>query len=160
MNTKNVYQWKIESLAKKVDVYKAVNEFERVEKEFGKLTPKNVVEASRPKKAVLHSIIFEIEDFKAAEKYRQQLARNIINNVDVQIITDSGVHAISNYEIVVIKDIGRQYKSIETLTFDEIEQVRNSTLSILKQASHKLKMYKEFDKVLDYLNKAVELLVE
>ena len=155
---KNQYKWKIESFAKGIDANKAIKEFERIKNEFGTLTPENIVNASKSKKALFHSIIFKIGDEEAAKHYRLQIARVIINNIEVTIISDSEPRDIPVFEIVTIEDEGRQYKHIETLTYNEIEQVRNTTRVALKQLSHKLKIYKEFDKVLNCLNEAVELL--
>ena len=155
---KNQYHWKIESLSKGVDANKAIKEFERIKKEFGALTPKNIVNASKSKKALFHSIIFKMDDSEAAEKYRLQIARVIINNIEVTIVSDSEPRNIAVYEMITVEDESRQYKHIETLTYNEVEQVRNTTLAALKQLSDKLKVYKQFDKVLSHLESAVELL--
>ena len=155
---KNQYKWKIESFAKGIDANKAIKEFERIKNEFGALTPENMVKASKPKKALLHYIIFKMGDKEADSQYRLQIARVTINKIEVTIISDSEPRDIPVFEIVIVEDKGRQYKHIETLTYNEIEQVKNTTLAMLKQLSHKLKIYKEFNKVLDCLDKAVELL--
>ena len=151
------YQWKIPSLAKNIPVDSAVEEFKRVEVKYGAITPENIVDAARPKSAILHPA-FEWDDNRAAEQYRLQQARNVINNVEVKIISDSEERTLSVYEIVTVKDDGRQYKHIETFTINDIEQIKNATIESLKQLTHKLKIYKEFDKVIDLLQEAVNIL--
>jgi hypothetical protein len=153
----NQYQWKIESLAKKIDVNKAIVEIQKISEKYGVLTPENIVEAARSKKSVLHKA-FEWDDSIAAEHYRLQQARTLINNIEVTIISDGEERNISVYEIIKVENEERQYKHIETLTFSEIEQVRRNTVIALNQLRFKLKIYKEFDKVQEYLKEAIELL--
>jgi hypothetical protein len=153
----NQYQWKIKSLAKNVDVDKAVNEFKEIQDKYGALTPENIVNAARSKKSPLHPA-FEWDNNIAAEHYRLQQARNIINNVEIIIISDGEERNIPVYEIIKIKDEERQYKHIETLTFNEVEQVKQNTIIALNQLTLKLKIYKEFDKIQECLKEAIELL--
>ena len=56
-------------------------ELERLEAE-GNLTAKALVDASRPENAPLHKE-FEWDDSKAAESYREQQARHIINSIEI-----------------------------------------------------------------------------
>jgi tRNA A37 N6-isopentenylltransferase MiaA len=65
----------------------AAKEMERVRQETGSLTPKALVDASRPKDAPLHSA-FEWSDKKAAEAYRQHQASTLIRAVEVRYETD------------------------------------------------------------------------
>ena len=58
------------------------NELERIGNELGAITPPNVVEASRPKDAVLHEQ-FTWHDPEAAHNWRLQEARQIIHSVQV-----------------------------------------------------------------------------
>jgi len=157
MEIGNKYQWKIKSFAKNIDVDKAIEIFSKIQETEGGLTPENIIKAARPKKSPLHAA-FEWNDGKAAEQYRLQQARNIINNVEVVIISDGEERNIPVYEIVTIPDQGRRYKHIETLTFNEIEQVKQTTLATLKNLTLKLKIYKEFDKVQKHLQEAIEVL--
>ena len=153
----NQYQWKIESLAKKIDVEKAVVEIQRITKRYGALTPENIVDAARSKKSILHRA-FEWDDSIAAEHYRLQQARTLINNIEITIISDGEERNIPVYEIIKVEDEERQYKHIETLTFNEVEQVKRNTIIALNQLTFKLNVYKEFDKVQEYLKEAIELL--
>lgn len=96
-----MYKWKIEGLYG-VDAQVAGNELERIYHEKGTLEPSVVVEQSKPKNAPLHSM-FEWNDEAAAEKWREQQARNIIGNVVVadepngESFTRAFVHVSDDY---------------------------------------------------------------
>lgn len=77
-----MYAWKEGSRHKvKADVAGSV--CEQLEKK-GQLTAKRLLEVSKPKDAPLHTE-FEWDDAKAAEGFREQQARLIINNLTVTI---------------------------------------------------------------------------
>jgi hypothetical protein len=153
----NSYKWKIPSFAKNINPDDVVKELSHIKEKYGKLNPEFILKSAKSKKSILHSL-FEWDNNKAAEQYRLQQVRCIINNIEVIIISDKETFNIPVYEIISTKDEGRQYKHIETLTFDEIEQVKNTTLESLKQLSHKLSLYKKFDKVIDHLQEAIKIL--
>lgn len=75
-----VYKFKAGSMIK-VDAQLAGAELERLEAD-GNLTAKALVDASRPEDAPLHKE-FEWNDSIAAEAYREQQARHIINSIEV-----------------------------------------------------------------------------
>jgi len=152
----NTYKWKMESLAKGIPAEQAEKEFERIQKEYGELTSETLLKAATPKKALFH-ILFEWDDSKAAEQYRMQQARTIINNIEIIVISDGKERNIGAYEIVK-SNKGREYKRIDTMTFSEIEYVKDSTLAALKQISAKLKIYRDFDKVVTNVDAAIETL--
>lgn len=74
-----VYEWKMPGLYS-IPAQEAGEELDRIYQDRGKLDAADVVDESRPVEAVLHPC-FEWDDPKAAELYRQQQARNIINCV-------------------------------------------------------------------------------
>ena len=153
-----LYQWKMKSFAKNIDAEEVVAELRHIEEKTGKLTAEHILNSARSKKSILHSM-FEWEDSKAAEKYRLSQARQIINNIEVVIISDNEKTYIPVYEIITVQDEGRQYKHIETLTYNEIEQVKENILSTLKQVTQKLSTYKQFDKVIEHIQEAINQLV-
>ncbi len=157
MKAENKYQWKIPSFAKGIDPNKAIKEFKRIEKEYGSLTPENTFEASYPDKSLFHSL-FEWDAQKCFYAHNLQLARVLINNIEVKIISDGESYEVPVYEIVKTKDEERKYKHIEALTFDEKEQVRKTTLETIKQLTNKVKIYKEWKKVTELFHEAVEIL--
>jgi hypothetical protein len=148
------YNWKMKGLAKKVDPSKAAEELQRLQNVYGIITPEIIVNESENPKAVLHPI-FEWDDSKAAFNYRLQQARILLNNIQMTVITDGEPKEISVYEVTSFKD---GYKSIDTFTPDDIEYVRNSIAKDLNSMRSKLKLYKEFDKVLFYIEKAIEVI--
>jgi hypothetical protein len=155
----STFNWRLESLAKGIDPDLAEKEFKKIEKKFGKITPETVLEAARSRKALFHSL-FEWEDSTAAEQYRLQQARTIINNIEITIISDGEEKAYPMFEIVPNDDGGRQYKNIESLSFNEIEYVKDQTLRTLIAAKTKLANYKTFDKVIEHIQEAVNELTE
>ena len=65
-----------------VEAQDAGEELERINKKYGQTTASNVVDESRPKKAVLHEA-FEWDDEVAAEEHRKTQARSLIKTVRV-----------------------------------------------------------------------------
>lgn len=81
-----VYEWKSASRIK-ADAQEAGKLFEQLEAE-NDLTAARVVEESRAESAVLHGE-FEWNDIKAADKYREHQARNIINAITIKTVATS-----------------------------------------------------------------------
>jgi len=82
--------WDSRFQTRSIDVKAAYKELESVRKKNkGKLTPGAVVNASRPKKAVLHPA-FTWDDFVAAEKYREDEARTVMSSIQVEYEQPSG----------------------------------------------------------------------
>jgi hypothetical protein len=147
------YEWKMKSFAKGIDPDLAVQELERIESLFGSLTPENVIKASIDEGATLHPL-FEWDNSKAAENYRLQQARTLINNVEVKIIHDGQPRSISVYEVVNIGE-QRAYKHIEAMTPNDVEQVRKSTLRELGSLKTKLSIYNQFNRSVAHLDNAI-----
>lgn len=150
----NKYEWKLKSFAKGIDPDEAVKELERIEGLFGSLTPENVIKASIDEGAILHPL-FEWDNNKAAEQYRLQQARNLINNVEIRIVQDGQPRAISVYEIVNVGE-HRAYKHIESMTRSEIDQVKRTVLHGLNNMKAKLSFYKEFEATIKHIDSAIE----
>ena len=159
------YQWKMASFAKKVDPEQAMEEIRKAENLYGKITAETVLQVARDNKSPLHKL-FEWDDNRAAEKYRMAQARTLVNNIEVKIISDGEERSIPVYEIVNIRpedeseeQSGRQYKHIDTLTYDEVGQVKEATVRALNNLKFKLSVYKRFDTVIRHLDSAIEELV-
>ena len=162
------YQWKMASFAKKVDPEQAMDEIRKAENLYGKITAETVLQVAKDNKSPLHKL-FEWDDSKAAEKYRMAQARTLVNNIEVKIISDGEERSIPVYEIVNIKpgedndDLstaeGRQYKHINTLTYDEVAQVKEATIRAINSLKFKLSAYRQFDKVVKHLDMAVDELI-
>ena len=148
------YYWKMKGLAKGVDPSIAAEELKRLQNLHGTVTPELIVREAEKKRSPLHNI-FEWDDEKAAYNHRLQQARILLNNIQVTIITDGKSREISVYEVTTRKE---GYKSIDTFTPDDIEFVRNGILQDLISLKGKLKLYNEFDKVLAYIEQAIEVI--
>lgn len=148
----------MKSFAKGIDPDVAEKELEKIETEYGGLTAEILLEASKAENTLFHCL-FEWDDNVAAEKYRLQQARTIINNIEVTIISDGEPYQLPVYEIVQTDENGgRKYKHIETLTLTEIDYVKEKALELLIQAKTKLKRYSEFAKVIPHIDNATNIL--
>ncbi|MEJ1730202.1 hypothetical protein SMA90_28135, partial [Escherichia coli] len=112
-----------------------------------------VVRAAEDNNSILHKL-FEWDDNKAAYNWRLQQARTILNNIEVTIITDGEPREIAVFEVTTRSE---GYKSVDTFTNEDVDFVRASILRQLNTMKSKLKTYKEFDKVLFYIDKAIEV---
>lgn len=147
------YKWKLEGLGKGVDVALVVEELTRLQKVNRILTPEVVVRAAEDNNSILHKL-FEWDDNKAAYNWRLQQARTILNNIEVTIITDGEPREIAVFEVTTRSE---GYKSVDTFTNEDVDFVRASILRQLNTMKSKLKTYKEFDKVLFFIDKAIEV---
>lgn len=148
------FNWRIKGLAKGVNPELAAKELQRITDIYGKITPEIIVNESKPPESILHPI-FEWDNKKAAYNYRLQQARVLLNNIQVNIISDGEKRNISVYEVTSYKD---GYKSIDTFSPDDIEYVKSGIISELNYLKNKLKLYKEFDKVLVCIEQALDAL--
>ena len=147
------YKWKLEGLGKGVDVALVVEELTRLQEVNRILTPEVVVRAAEDNNSILHKL-FEWDDNKAAYNWRLQQARTILNNIEVTIITDGEPREIAVFEVTTRSE---GYKSVDTFTNEDVDFIRASILRQLNTMKSKLKTYKEFDKVLFYIDKAIEV---
>lgn len=150
------YAWKIASLAKGINVQDAVKELDRIKSIYGSLTPENVLDASRLKTAVLHNL-FNWDDAKAAEHYRLQQARTILNNIEVKVISNGQPKQIAVYEVIRDNSI-QEYKSIQSMTTNDITFIKQRTKQELTILKDKLSIYKELSDVTTALSVAIEAL--
>jgi len=149
-----VYSWKIEGLAKRVDPLIAAQELQRIQNTYGSITPEVLVDEAKNEDSPLHPM-FEWDDSRAAENYRLQQARTLLNNIRVTIITDGEPKNISVYEVTSTNE---GYKAIGTFTPDDIDFIRTGIERDLFYLRNKLSLYKRFDRVLGYVNQAIEAL--
>lgn len=149
------YAWKIPSFAKNIDINLAMEEMERIESLYGSLTPQNILDASRPKNALFHTL-FQWDDTVAAEQYRLQQARTILNNIEVTVVSDGSSKQINVYEVIKQQSSGQIYKSINSMTLNDIDFIKQRTLKELTILKDKLSIYKEFSKVTSSLHQAIE----
>lgn len=146
------YKWKLAGLAKGIDVNLVVDELNQLQNENETLTPDLIVKAASDENSILHRL-FEWDDNKAAYHWRLQQARIILNNIDVVVLSDGEERNISVFEVTTRAE---GYKSIDTFTAEDIDFIRSNTLRQLNTMRSKLKLYKEFDKVVYHLERAIE----
>lgn len=146
---------KIPSFAKNIDIDLAIQEMERIETLYGSLTPQNILDASRPKNALFHTL-FQWDDTQAAEQYRLQQARTILNNIEVTVISDGQPKQLAVYEVIKQPSSTQVYKSINTMSVNDIDFIRMRTIKELNILKDKLSIYKEFSKVTSSLNQAIQ----
>lgn len=155
MNTTKNYAWKIPGFAKNIDIDLAIQEMERIEALYGSLTPQNILDASRPQNALFNSL-FQWDDTIAAEHYRLQQARTILNNIEVSVISNGQPKQISVYEVIKQPSIPAVYKSINSMDLNDIDFIKTRTLKELTILKDKLSVYKEFSKLTSTLNQAIQ----
>jgi hypothetical protein len=136
-------------------------ELNRISKKYGKITRQIVVDESRKKESILHSL-FEWNDGKAAEKYRLQQAGVIINKVTVKIVgkNKTEVQAFTPVPIVIksVKASERkQYlPTTETLSRPDlitqrVNYITNKLLNLRKEYSSLKKFAKVWRAIDDVL---------
>lgn len=101
------YQWKPGARIR-VNAQIAGQMCQQLESE-GRLSAKNLLDANRPEDAPLHHE-FEWNDGKAAELYREQQARTIINSL---IVLPDNAEPVRAY--FKIESVGNTYQSIRTI---------------------------------------------
>lgn len=152
METHKKYQWKLKGLARGIDPDLAVQELERIEENYGELTDEIILNASEPEDAVLHPLFLWDND-EAAKRYRLSQARNILNNVQLVIVSDGEPRNISVYEVV---KKGGVYKHIENFTAQDVIMIRERALKELNALKYKLALYDGFAPVIRSLDEAVQ----
>lgn len=149
----NSYNWKLKGLAKGVNPLIAVQEIKRLETLFGTITPEIIVRESRDPKNPLNPIIYASDDRKAAYNHRLQVARILLNNINLVIVHENEHITIDVFEITCHEG---GYKSIDTFTSDDVEYIKHNILKEMQYWKKKLQPYKEFDKILNLINQAIE----
>lgn len=109
----------------------------------GRLTPHEVVEASRPDDAPLHSA-FEWDDAKAAEKYRETQASYIIRSVEV--VPEGASKPTRAFVSLVINENEREYHEI-----NKVLRIRSERELLLEEAKRELMAFKNKYAVLEEL---------
>ena len=116
--------------------------------ERGALTAQNLVEASKPIDAPLHNE-FEWDDEKAASKYREHQARNIINAL--VIVPDENVPAKEPVRAYFqIEDGGKRYTQLTAIMESptQMEMLLKSALNELAAFKKKYGLLQELQDVI------------
>lgn len=127
-------------------------ECERLESE-GRLTPRNLVEASRPEDAPLHGC-FEWDDTAAAERWRDAQAAYIIRSVEVSVTERSEP---TRAFVAVVSDGQSEYRSVGYVLRDA--EGRDALLEAAKRElvafTRKYRTLSELAKVIDSIEEVI-----
>jgi len=130
---------------------------EEIERKKGCISPKVVVNAARDKSSPLHTY-FDWNDTRAAENYRLQQARGLINHLTVVINYDTGdvQKAFFNVSGSVDESKAFAYVNIErALTNKEFRrQVLQNAMNEIVYWKTKYQEYSEFKGIVGAINKA------
>lgn len=144
-----VYDWKWNMPVK---AQKVGEHFEQLESQFGKVTPKIVLESARNKDSVLHPC-FEWNNEIAAEKYRESQAGFIIRNLVVRV---------ESANVSENKTCVRAFVNIQTETSSEFLSVRKVLaddelrVQLLESAKKELQFFKDKYSTLEELAEVFE----
>lgn len=142
-----VYQWKKGNHCKG-DAQVAGEICEQLEK-AGHLSAKNLLDVSRPEDAPLHDS-FEWDDSVAAERYREDQAREIIRSI---VIVPEKANPVRGF--FKIESAGPTYQSIQSVLQNE-----DSTQKLLMTAFRELSVIQNKYASLRQLNKVWEAVEE
>lgn len=142
-----VYQWKQASYIK-ADANVAGKMCEQLERTVG-LTAKSLLDANRPENAPLHNE-FEWNDSKAAEQYREQQARHIINCLC--IVPESNDEQPVRAFFTIAQS---QYENLSVLlsTQEKTDSLLNMALRELRSFQNKYSTLKKLQPVFDAIEK-------
>lgn len=133
-----VYQWN-KAARIRADAQKAGEVCEMLEQTVG-LTAKNLLEASRPEDAPLHSE-FEWDDAIAAEAYREEQARYIIRSLCVKPTEEKNEPIRAFFNVSQVK-----YENIATIVSDS-EKKASLLSAALKELQAFRKKYHNLEKL-------------
>lgn len=130
---------------------------ESIEERDGSVTPQAFLEASRPEDSPTHGA-FEWDDSVAAEKFRLTQSRQIINSIQVKIISDDAEHterkAIAFVNVTDGRHNPAQYKSVNVALADSEsrEIVLRNALQELEAFQKKYEGLVELQEVFSAIN--------
>jgi len=112
----------------------------------GHITPIEIVENAKNKKSPIHNF-FEWEESKAAEQYRLQQARNLVNHiVEIVVIQGEEIEQRSFFSVNV-ENNGKVYVTLKDAIENEDyrEQLLNKAITQLENLTITMKMFKEYN---------------
>ena len=106
----------------------ALKELERLtDINNGDLTPDIVLEAARPETSPLHKH-FEWDDSVAAEAWRKDQARTLIQSYKLHIVDERGERIVRYYTNVVIQDAHAYRRTEDVVRIDALREQRRLTI--------------------------------
>ena len=128
--------------------------FEKVEKKYGELNNKNVLESARSEKSPIHSL-FEWDDTQAAEKYRLEQASKLIVNLNVEVETEDAPPIICRAFVNISEKKNGSFINIESAF-----QAEETKEIVLRRALQELEALERKYKNLEMLSGIFEVLHE
>ena len=129
-----VYKWKLKGLSKGLKASQVAGELKRITTVYGKLTPEYIVAEAENNESVLHPL-FEWDDTKAAQNYRLQQARTILNNFTVKTISSGQPVEVGIYEVVPITGNISQIIIAEGNSMQIADQAQKEGFNNLRQSA-------------------------
>lgn len=139
--TKKLYSW-AEGWKPNMDANVVGSVVEEIESEHGEVTKEFLLEKSRPEESVTHGL-FEWDDSKAAEKYRLEQSKRIINNLRVVYETKEeekvAVKAFVNVSEVTHKS---RYRNVGSVLQEDdsreiyLKRIRNELEAFIERNRH------------------------
>lgn len=99
-----------------VPAQQAGEELQRIYTERGRMEASDIVDESRPESAVLHPV-FEWDDPKAAELYRQEQARGLCRCLIV--VSETEEPEVQQIEIRAFQHVSESYRPIHVIINDD-----------------------------------------
>lgn len=161
----STYGWKDNYVNRGVSAQDVGNRLEELCEEFGGVTPKILLDDSRPTTAVCHPL-YEWDDAKAAEKYRERQSGDIIRNlVVIEVVSGEGTKtepilipieekkAPRAFSSVIDEDGERKYKeTLKIVTSDqEYAQLEAECRKYIKGAMDRYSKYGFFKDIIEEL---------
>lgn len=135
------YEWR--GAQYPVEPQVAGNYFKSLEEQYGKVTPENLLESSRPEDSVMHKC-FQWDDAIAAEKYRKYQASSMITNLVKVVIKHNESSGLS--EEIKTRAVVSVSPGIEKGEFVSIERAMSDSEmrdTVLKNALRELITFQE-----------------
>lgn len=151
-----VYQYRVQHLHK-APAQVAGEICEQLEKSENGLSPKTLLDASRPADAPLHGE-FEWDDDIAAEKYREEQARCLIKNLRVVAAeVDDGTCTRAFVNVVINGEPGR-FHNVRTVLEDDTlrERLMQKARKDCEMFIEKYKNLQQLSSVIREMRKVVE----
>lgn len=141
MGKQTKYTFQNPGLWKGLAADKAAKELNRIRQKYGTLEPELVVDESRSERSVLHKC-FQWDDTTAAELWRKEQARKLINNITVVVVNETVSYNVRAFvNVSQAKDAGRSYIPIteaivnDTAYADLLGQAKSDMEKFVKKYS-------------------------
>lgn len=138
-----------------VRVEGVLEELERIKERDGDLKPQAVVDSARSPESPLHKL-FDQDDSTAANSWRVHQARQIINDVEYEIVQGPGKPlTYMPYYVSVVSEAGRGYlPTPEVMSQEELrEQAISDALNVLMGWQKRHASFVEFQPIFDAIDR-------